>query len=47
MNPSHRHPPRFPSVLSMPAWLRVLWVLPLLALLWLGVWWASASPPPL
>ncbi|HEY4316432.1 MAG TPA: hypothetical protein VGN04_02400 [Herbaspirillum sp.] len=28
------------SVLGCPAWLRVLLVLPVCALLWLGVYWA-------
>jgi hypothetical protein len=32
------------SVLAWPAWLRVLAVAPLLALLRLGVWWASLEP---
>ena len=31
------------SVLAWPAWLRVLVVLPVLALLWLAVGWASAD----
>ncbi len=35
------------SVLAWPAWLRVLAVAPLLALLWLGVAWASREAAPL
>ncbi len=35
------------SVLAWPAWLRVLAVAPLLALLWLGVAWASQEVTPL
>lgn len=35
------------SVLAWPAWLRVLAVVPLLGLLWLGVWWASVQVAPL
>lgn len=35
------------SVLAWPAWLRVLVVAPLLALLWLGVWWARMEAAPL
>jgi FtsP/CotA-like multicopper oxidase with cupredoxin domain len=31
------------SVLAMPAWLRVLAVLPVLLALWLAVWWANAG----
>jgi len=31
------------SVLSWPAWLRVLAVLPVCAILWLGVAWALAE----
>jgi hypothetical protein len=31
------------SVLSWPAWLRVLAVLPVCAILWLGVVWALAE----
>jgi hypothetical protein len=34
------------SSLGWPAWLRVLLVLPLVALLWLGVWWAMAGVKP-
>ena len=34
------------SALGWPAWLRVLLVLPLVALLWLGVWWAMAGVVP-
>ena len=32
-----------PSVLGWSAWARVAAVLPVLALLWLAVWWASAE----
>jgi hypothetical protein len=35
------------SVLAWPAWLRVLAVLPVLALLWLGVDWALVNVVPL
>lgn len=35
-----------PSVLAWPAWLRVLAVVPALALLWLAVAWASAEVAP-
>jgi hypothetical protein len=35
------------SVLAWPAWLRALAVAPLLALLWLGVVWASVEVAPL
>ena len=35
------------SVLALPAWRRVLWTLPALALLWLGVWWATLEAAPL
>ena len=35
------------SVLAWPAWLRALAVTPLLALLWLGVVWASVEATPL
>jgi hypothetical protein len=34
------------SVLGWPAWQRMLAVLPVLALLWLAVWWASAEVKP-
>lgn len=34
------------SVLGWPAWQRVLAVLPLLLLMWLAVWWASAEVAP-
>ncbi len=34
-------------VLAWPAWLRVLAVLPVLALLWLGVAWALVNVVPL
>ena len=32
------------SVLAWPVWLRVLAVLPVLVLLWLGVLWANQVP---
>ena len=35
------------SVLAWPAWLRVLAVLPVLGLLWLGVAWALVDVVPL
>lgn len=35
-----------PSVLAWPAWLRVLAVLPAVALLWLAVAWASLEAAP-
>jgi hypothetical protein len=35
-----------PSVLAWPAWLRVLAVVPALALLWLAVAWALAEVAP-
>ena len=34
------------SVLGWPAWQRMLAVLPVVALLWLAVWWASAEVKP-
>jgi hypothetical protein len=34
------------SVLSWPAWLRMLAVLPLVLLLWLGVAWAQMEVAP-
>lgn len=34
------------SVLAWPAWLRVLAVLPAVALLWLAVLWASLEAAP-
>jgi hypothetical protein len=42
----HARPPqarsgRRLSVLAWPAWRRVLAVLPLVLVLWLGVWWAN------
>ncbi|WP_296511203.1 hypothetical protein [Rhodoferax sp.] len=46
MNPSEPRKHR-PSVLALPAWQRVAWTLPVLALLWLGVWWASLEAAPL
>jgi len=41
--------PKFPlpSVLAWPAWLRVLAVLPALALLWGAVLWAGVEAAPL
>ena len=38
--------PRRPSVLAWPAWLRVLAVLPAVALLWLAVAWAQMEAAP-
>ena len=42
-----RHNPETPlipsSPLAWPAGVRVLAVLPVVALLWLGVWWASVQ----
>jgi len=38
--------PRLPSVLAWPAWLRVLAVLPAVALLWLAVAWAQLEVAP-
>jgi len=35
------------SVLAWPAWLRVLAVLPALAVLWLSVLWATLEAAPL
>ncbi|MBG6071259.1 MULTISPECIES: hypothetical protein [unclassified Polaromonas] len=35
-----------PSVLAWPAWLRVLAVLPVVALLWLAVAWAQLEVAP-
>ncbi|WP_296471392.1 hypothetical protein [Rhodoferax sp.] len=46
MPPSEPQRPRT-SVLALPAWQRLLWTLPALALLWLGVWWASLEAAPL
>ena len=37
---------RRPSVLAWPAWLRVLAVLPAVALLWLAVVWAQVEVAP-
>ena len=37
---------RRPSVLAWPAWLRVLAVLPAVALLWLAVAWAQLEAAP-
>ena len=31
------------SILGCPGWLRLLLVLPVCLLLWLGVWWALAG----
>lgn len=39
-------PSRWPSVLAWPAWLRVLAVLPAVALLWLAVAWAQLEVAP-
>lgn len=35
------------SWLALPAWRRVALILPVLALLWMGVWWASLEAAPL
>ncbi len=35
-----------PSLLAWPAWLRVLAILPAVALLWLGVAWALTPAAP-
>ncbi len=37
---------RWPSLLSWPAWWRVLAVLPVLTLLWLAVAWARLDAAP-
>lgn len=42
--PRSRHPGA--SVLAWPAWLRVLAVLPAVALLWLAVAWAALEAAP-
>ena len=46
----HSHPVKTArirrSVLAWPAWLRVLAVLPAVALLWLAVAWASLEAAP-
>jgi hypothetical protein len=48
MTSKHSHPLPFArSMLAWPAWLRVLAVMPMLALLWLAVLWASAEAVPL
>jgi hypothetical protein len=39
--------PRSSSVLARPAWLRIAVLLPLLALLWLAVGWATMEVVPL
>ncbi len=36
-----------PGFMALPAWRRVATTLPALALLWLGVWWASLEAAPL
>jgi hypothetical protein len=38
--------PGMPSVLAWPAWLRMLAVLPAVALLWLAVTWARLEAAP-
>jgi hypothetical protein len=50
---SLHHPPtpqhvrsRYASLLAWPAWLRVLAILPAVALLWLGVAWALTPAAP-
>ena len=35
------------SCIALPAWKRVALTLPALALLWLGLWWASLEAAPL
>ncbi len=35
------------SCIALPAWKRLAMTLPALALLWLGVWWASLEAAPL
>ena len=42
----HATPSRTASVLAWPAWLRVLAVLPAVALLWLAVAWAQLEIAP-
>ena len=37
---------RYPSLLAWPAWLRVLAILPAVALLWVGVSWALIPAAP-
>jgi len=43
---SHFFTARARSVLAWPAWLRVLAVLPAVALLWLAVAWANLEAAP-
>lgn len=50
---SLHHPPapqparsRYASLLAWPAWLRVLAILPVVALLWIGVAWALTPAAP-
>ncbi len=43
---SHFFTARARSVLACPAWLRVLAVLPAVALLWLAVAWANLEAAP-
>jgi len=47
-SPPSKNPlkPSIPSVLAWPAWLRVLAVLPAVALLWLAVAWAQLEVAP-
>ena len=40
------HPARTRSLLAWPAWLRMLVVAPMLALLWLAVLWALVDTAP-
>lgn len=47
ISPSHRPAsPRSASVLAWPAWLRMLAVVPAVALLWLAVAWAQLELAP-
>ncbi|SMC29634.1 hypothetical protein SAMN02745857_03974 [Andreprevotia lacus DSM 23236] len=40
--PAPARPAPGPTLLALPAWQRVLLVLPLIAALWLAAWWALA-----
>jgi hypothetical protein len=44
--PSHPVRSRQPGVLAWPAWLRILALLPAVALLWLAVAWAQLEVAP-
>nr|WP_315465777.1 hypothetical protein [uncultured Rhodoferax sp.] len=46
-HPSPRQKNTRPGFMALPAWRRVALTLPALALLWLGVWWASLEAAPL